>query len=661
MYIAFLLAGSRIGGFVRRILPLFRSLCYNLAMPIRILAPEVANQIAAGEVVERPASAVKELIENSLDAGATDIRVEVREGGRRLIRVQDDGCGIAAAEAELAFARHATSKIRSTDDLDHLTTLGFRGEALASISAVAHVTLLTRAADEEIGTLVRVSEGRQISREPHGAPPGTVVTVEHLFAYVPARLKFLKQPATEASHTQQIVTRFALAYPERRLSLISDDKLIFQSTGSGKLYDVLVKVYGLEMARGMLRVGEGEKGREEEPDDEMISDSPVHPFTRSPVVRVTGYVGAPAMHRSHRGYITLFVNRRWFQDTSIAYSIIQAYHTLLPTGRYPVAVVFIELDPAEVDVNVHPTKAEVRFRDSGGVFGAVQRAVRRTLVDQAPVPQASLGHATGRPGGDLAAPQPAQLTWDQLAGWSERRDALLAAGAGATMGRGDQRSGDSGESPAWPAGIPESISPTQPLPGSPPPLLPLLRVVGQLGATYVICEGPDGMYLIDQHAAHERVLYEQFLAERASQKLAVQPLLEPLVLDLSPEQAAVAVESLGTLSELGIAIEPFGGSSYLVRSLPAILSNENPQSALAEIIDGLAHADDVVGGTHEAALITLICKRAAIKGGQVLSQAEMQQLVQRLEACRSPRTCPHGRPTMIHLSAVELARQFGRM
>ncbi len=639
-------------------------------MPIRILAPEVANQIAAGEVVERPASAVKELIENSLDAGATDIRVEVRDGGRRLIRVQDDGCGIPAAEAELAFARHATSKIRSTDDLDHLTTLGFRGEALASISAVAQVTLLTRAADEEIGTLVRMSEGRQMSREPHGAPHGTVVTVEHLFANVPARLKFLKQPATEASHTQQIVTRFALAYPERRFSLVSDDKLIFQSTGSGKLYDVLVKVYGLEMARGMLRVGReaGERGREgeaesgieEEPDDERISDSPVHPLPRFPVLRVTGYIGAPAMHRSHRGYITLFVNRRWFQDTSIAYSIIQAYHTLLPTGRYPVAVIFIELDPGEVDVNVHPTKAEVRFRDSSGVFGAVQRAVRRALVDQAPVPQASLGHATGGPGGDLAAPQPAQLTWDQLAGWSERRDALLAAGAGATMGRGDQRSGDSSESPAWPAGIPESNSATQPLPGS-PPLLPLLRVVGQLGATYVICEGPDGMYLIDQHAAHERVLYEQFLAERAGQKLAVQRLLEPLVLDLSPEQAAVAIESLGTLNELGIAIEPFGGSSYLVRSLPAILSKENPQSALAEIIDGLAHADDVVGNTHEAALITLICKRAAIKGGQVLSQAEMQQLVQRLEACRSPRTCPHGRPTMIHLSAVELARQFGRM
>jgi DNA mismatch repair protein MutL len=635
-------------------------------MPIRILATEVANQIAAGEVVERPASVVKELVENSLDAGATDIRVEVREGGRRLVRVQDDGCGIPAAEVELAFARHATSKIASADDLSHLTTLGFRGEALASIASVAQVTLLTRARDEEIGSLLRLAEGHQVTHEPHGAPAGTVVTVEHVFANVPARLKFLKQPATEAGHIQQIVTRFALAYPERRFNLVSDGKLLFQSTGSGKLVDVLVKVYGLEMARGMIEVGEREKGgggedenRGENHFDETLTRSPTHPLTHSPIIRVTGYIGAPAMHRSHRGYITLFVNRRWFQDTSIAYAVIQAYHTLLPTGRYPVAVIFVEIDPAEVDVNVHPTKAEVRFRDSSAVFGAVQRAVRRALVDQAPVPQVNLGQ---EPSSDPAAFRPAQLSWDHMAGWSERRDALRGAG-GRDQEAADRRqeTGSSGQSPASSFQLPTSDSPAPPLPHSSAPLVPLLRVVGQLGATYVVCEGPDGMYLIDQHAAHERILYEQFLAERAAQKLAIQPLLEPLVLDLNPEQAAVVADELATLGEMGIAIEPFGGSSYLVRSIPAILSKDNPQSALVEIIDGLAQGDDVVGSSHEAALVTLICKRAAVKGGHVMSIAEMQELVRRLEACRSPRTCPHGRPTMIHLSATELARQFGRM
>jgi len=625
-------------------------------MPIRILPAEVANQIAAGEVVERPASVVKELVENSLDAGATDIRVEIREGGRRLVRVQDDGCGIPAAEAALAFARHATSKITSADDLTHLTTLGFRGEALASIGAVSQVTLLTRARAEEIGTLLRKAEGAEASQEPHGAPPGTVITVEHLFANVPSRLKFLKQPATEASHTQQIITRFALAYPERRFSLVSDGKLVFQSTGSGKLYDVLVKVYGLELAREMLAVETNDEGRKTE-DGDASSSLVLRPSS----VIVTGYTSTPGLHRANRGYITLFVNRRWFQDTAISYSVIQAYHTLLPTGRFPVAVIFIEIDPAEVDVNVHPTKAEVRFRETGRVYAAVQRAVRRALVDHAPIPQVTLGGAgpgAEPPPGHWPAPedQPAPPFADQ--GWAERRAALLNAGTSQArlFASPDLESGIRSQESG---SVQPGIAP-QPLTSDPQPLLPLLRVVGQLGATYVICEGPDGLYLIDQHAAHERVLYEQFLGERAAQKLAIQPLLEPLVLDLSPEQAAVAAEALGTLAELGIAIEPFGGGSYLVRSLPAILGKDTPQAALIEIIDGLAQADDVVGATHEGALITLICKRAAVKGGQVLSLAEMQELVRRLEACRAPRTCPHGRPTMLHVSATELARMFGR-
>jgi DNA mismatch repair protein MutL len=644
-------------------------------MPIRILPTEVANQIAAGEVVERPASVVKELVENSLDAGATDIRVEIREGGRRLVRVQDDGCGIPAAEVALAFARHATSKITTADDLTHLTTLGFRGEALASIGAVSQVTLLTRARGEEVGTLLRKSEGHEATQEPHGAPPGTVITVEHLFANLPARLKFLKQPATEASHTQQIITRFALAYPDRRFSLVSDGKLVFQSTGSGKLYDVLMKVYGLEMAREMIEVADAQIGKsanqqigeaaEPRVDELGFADSPS-------AIRVSGYVGAPNLHRANRGYITLFVNRRWFQDTSIGYSVIQAYHTLLPAGRYPVAVIFIEIDPAEVDVNVHPTKAEVRFRETGRVYAAVQRAVRRALValHHAPIPQVSLA---GAPPATWVSPDDGRAASFGGPAWAERRDALLNAGAGQARLFGGEDWKESGVGGQESGVRSQESGDGQPAAGFPlpsddrgrPALLPLLRVVGQLGATYVICEGPDGLYLIDQHAAHERVLYEQFLAERAAQKLAIQPLLEPLVLDLSPEQAAVAAEELGTLAELGIAIEPFGGSSYLIRSLPAILSKDNPQAALIEIVDGLAQAAgvlrDVVGATHEAALITLICKRAAVKGGQVLSQAEMQELVRRLEACRSPRTCPHGRPTMIHVSATELARMFGRV
>ncbi len=343
-------------------------------MPIRVLAPEVANQIAAGEVVERPASAVKELIENSLDAGGRDIRVEIREGGRRLIRVQDDGSGIPADEVSVAFLRHATSKLTSTDDLGHITTLGFRGEALASIASVAHVSLLTHAAGADAGTFLRLTEGREVEHGLRGAPVGTTIAVEHLFANVPARLKFLKQPATEAAHIQQVVTRYALAYPDRRFSLVSDGKLVFQSTGSGKLSDVLAKVYGLETAKQMFPVGGDAPG---------ASDRPA-------AARVTGFAGVPSLHRGNRGYITLFVNHRWFQDTSIAYSVIQAYHTLLPVGRYPVAVIFLEVDPADVDVNVHPTKAEVRFRDP-------ERDLRRGPAGRAPCARRARAHSRGKP------------------------------------------------------------------------------------------------------------------------------------------------------------------------------------------------------------------------------------------------------------------------
>ncbi len=608
-------------------------------MPIRVLAPEVANQIAAGEVVERPASAVKELIENSLDAGATEIRVEVREGGRRLIRVQDDGCGIPADEVRMAFLRHATSKLSTTEDLGHLTTLGFRGEALASIASVAQVTLLTRTAQSDAATLVRVAEGREVEHSLAGAPVGTTVTVEHLFANVPARLKFLKQPTTEAAHIQQVVTRYALAYPERRFSLISDGKLLFQATGTGKLYDVLVKVYGLDFARQMIAMPAAGPA-EDDPADPQ-------PGRRGPMV--SGYVGAPSLHRANRGYISLFVNRRWFQDTSIAYAVVQAYHTLLPVGRYPVAVVFLEMDPEDLDVNVHPTKAEVRFRESNAVFAAVQRAVRRTVVDQAPIPAAG-GSVTALP---QAWPQEAPAL-QAGGGWDARRDALLGAG--------HARPEAQASFPLHAAGAPSDAHAGHGSPPERPPLLPMLRVVGQLAATYIVAEGPDGMYLIDQHAAHERVLFEQMLADHAGRGVASQPLLEPLVLDLTSDQVAVAAEELTVLSEMGLVLEPFGGSSYLLRSVPAILaSSGQPERAVVEILDGLAQRDNVVDASHEARTITAICKRAAVKGNTPMSLPEMQELVRRLEACRSPRSCPHGRPTMVYMSAVELARQFDRI
>jgi DNA mismatch repair protein MutL len=597
-------------------------------MPIRLLPPEIAGKIAAGEVVERPASVVKELVENSIDAGASEIRVEIREGGRRLIRVADDGCGIPSDEAAMAFARHATSKLTDVSDLDHIETLGFRGEALASIAAVSQVTLLTRHREEGMGQLLRVDGGRVTRQEGRGAPAGTVVTVEHLFRHVPARLKFLRQPGTEAGHIHTVVTHYALAFPGIRFSLTNDGRLTFQSTGSGQLLDVLIAVYGLEMAEQMLEIDAGEAERGDE--------------ATSPRPEVTGYVGVPALHRASRRYITLFVNRRWIQDSALTHAVAQAYHSLLPVGRHPVAVILLEIDPGEVDVNVHPTKREVKFRDGRKAFSAVQRAVRRTLVERAPVPEMS------------RAPR----TWP-TPDW-ERRQSLLGAGreeaVTTQMAMELYRTGDG------PAGGPAGLGAgLEDEPGRVGPVrLPLLRVVGQVGQTYIVAEGPQGLYLIDQHAAHERVLYEQMMAQHQGRDVASQALLEPLVLDLDPLLAGVLGEHLAALNGLGFQIEAFGGSSFLLRAVASVLVVPDTQAALVDILELLRQGEDPLADQAEEQLIAAVCKRAAIKAGQTLSVEEMQQLVRQLEQCESPRTCPHGRPTVLHFSVEQLEKEFGR-
>lgn len=595
-------------------------------MPIRLLPPEVAGKIAAGEVVERPASVVKELVENSIDAGATEVRVEIRDGGRRLIRVADNGGGIPQDQVALAFARHATSKLTDVSDLDHIATLGFRGEALASIAAVSQVTLLSRPREQAVGRFLRVEDGEIVRQEGRGSPAGTVVTVEHLFRNVPARLKFLRQPQTEAGHIHSIVTNYALAYPELRFSLVQDERSVFQSSGSGNLYDVLIALYGLDLAEQLLEI------QDEHPDQRSEG--------RSPAIAVSGYTSTPALHRANRRYITLFVNQRWIQDNSLSHAVAQAYHGMLPVGRHPLAVVLLEMDPGEVDVNVHPTKREVRFRNGRLVFSAVQRAVRTTLIEQAPVP--SLG------GGPQSWVVPDQM--EAAREW-QRRQALVALGR------------DTDEDLQLAMALRPDETGIQPVG---PVRLPLLRVVGQVGQTYIVAEGPQGMYLIDQHAAHERVLYEKLMADHGQQEVTSQSLLEPVTLDLDPMLTGVLGEHLSNLNHIGFALEPFGRSSYLLRAVPSILatgqalSGSEARGAMLDILEMLQQGDDPLAAQAEERLIAAVCKRAAVKAGQTLSPEEMQQLVRQLEQCESPRTCPHGRPTVLHFSAEQLEKEFGR-
>jgi len=584
-------------------------------MPIRVLSDEVASQIAAGEVVERPSSVVKELVENSIDAGARDVQVETRAGGKRFIRVTDDGCGVPAAEAALAFHRHSTSKLTAASDLARITTLGFRGEALASIAAVSRVTFVTRSADEPVGTLLRLEGSQVTTHQESGRPPGTAVVVEDLFFNVPARRKFLRSERTERSHIDAWLTRYAMAYPALRFALSHDGRAVFQSPGNGRLRDVLVAVYGLEIGAAFLEITPGD----------ALSASSIH---------VTGFVSPPSLHRANRGYITLFVNGRWVQDGRLTYAVIQAYHTLLPTKRYPLAVVMVHLPPEEVDVNVHPAKSEVRFQDGDVVFRAVQRAVRHTLLERSPVPAA-------RP----AAAWPVSASpADQ-----ERRERarLLRPQSASEQLRFEEKPPEVG-APDGGVLVPAAQR------------LPPLRVVGQVGVTYIVAEGPQGMYLIDQHAAHERVLFERLLAERARAGAASQALLEPQPVELSPEAAGLIEEHLEVLAGLGFQMEPFGGTTMLVRALPALVAEANPREVLEDVAAALLTGDAPLASPVEETVARHVCKQAAIKAGQVMAHAEMEELIRALEQCTSPRTCPHGRPTMIHLSVDQLAREFGR-
>jgi len=578
-------------------------------MPIRILPEQIASQIAAGEVIERPASVVKELVENALDAGGDVIRVEVVGAGKRRVTVVDNGAGIPQAELGLAVSRHATSKLTRAEDLFRIATLGFRGEALASIGSVSRLTVESRPADAPAGARLRVEGGKLGVVSTAGMPPGTRVTVEDLFYNVPARLKFLKTDTTERRNIEALLTRYALAYPQVRWELTMEGKPSLQTSGNGDRREVLAGLYGVDTAKQMLAVHFKEEG-----------------------YHIHGFISPISLTRSNRREITVFVNGRWVKDTAVTAAIIRAYHTLLMVGRFPMVVLFLELPPEAVDVNVHPAKAEVRFREGDLVFSRVQRAVRRALLAYSPVPELESRPWWGFERSEV--PREIDPAWAMAAEIPTVENTGSAqAGAGIHLHTGEVDFTDR---------------------------LPLLRLVGQVAATYLVAEGPDGLYLIDQHAAHERVLFERLLDQFAGEKLSSQALLTPVTVTLPPEKARLLDEQLPVLTGLGFEVEPFGPNTYSVRAIPALLTGGDPESALNVLVEDFEEDETPLESTREARIIARVCKRMAVKGGQTLSPEEQVALLQGLERCQSPRTCPHGRPTMIHLSADLLERQFGR-
>ena len=583
---------------------------YNIFMPIRLLSSEVASQIAAGEVVERPASVVKELVENALDAGAKSISITIEEAGRRLIEVADDGSGIPADELALAVSRHATSKLATAKELFSISTLGFRGEALASIGSVSRLTITSRAADSEIGARIRVEGGQEGRVEQVGVPIGTVVQVENLFYNVPARLKFLKSDTTERRAIDTFITRYALAYPDVRFKLAEGKKVTLQTSGDGDRRAILATLYGVDTAKQMLEVIAEEEG-----------------------LKLSGFISPISVTRSNRREMTFFINGRWVQDIPLNAAITQAYHTMLMVGRYPLATLFLEVDPEAVDVNVHPAKAEVRFREQNIVFSFVQRAVRRALLAYAPVPSLP---PTTLWGNQPSEPKQAGLDW------SMAQDAKQADEAASSP------QGGAGQTPENEAGQSAFAN------------IPLLRLIGQIGATYLVAEGPDGLYLVDQHAAHERVLFEKLMLQYDKHNIPSQALLEPVSVTLPPAQTTLLEEQLELLNRFGFQVESFGPNTFQVRAMPTLFSGSDAASALRALVEDFEEDEAPLQEELEARIAARVCKRMAVKGGQTLSNDEQRALITDLENCDSPRTCPHGRPTMIHLSVDMLERQFGR-
>ncbi len=568
-------------------------------MPIKILDKELVSQIAAGEVVERPASVVKELVENSLDASSSQISIDVKGGGVSLIRVSDNGSGIASAEVALAFERHATSKIGSLSDLNSILSLGFRGEALPSIAVVAEVDIVTSTGSEPAGSYLAIRDGVVTRQASQGRSRGTTITVLNLFRSLPARLKFLKSHSTENSHIANVISHYALACPEVKFTLSIDGRVLLRTAGSGRLIDSVTQVHGLEIARNMLEISTDRQWQ-----GGAADSSP----------GVTGMLSSPQVSRSSRRHLSFFVNRRWVSSRMLAWAVEEAYHGLLMTGKHPVAIINLSLPPEEVDINIHPRKSEVKFRDERAIFTVVQKAARQALVKLAPVPKIEALATVYRE--------------------TSKRRPLLPVSA--------------------------VSHPTTQLPlGSETPAasLPVLRVLGQLLTGYIIAEGPHGLYLIDQHAAHERILFEKIKKQQLQPDTEVQGLLEPALFEVSPQQEEVLKTHLEALAEFGFSIEPFGNKTYLVRTVPALLYEKDWRGAVTELLDSPSGDRD----DFSEKITTSMACHGAIRFGQKLSGDEMRELIRQLEKVNLPNTCPHGRPTMVHITSEELQKQFGRV
>jgi len=603
---------------------------------IRILSDSLANRIAAGEVIERPASVVKELVENALDAGATRISVKVTQGGRRLIQVSDDGCGMNREDAMLCIEPHATSKIRDEADIDRISTLGFRGEALPSIASVSRFQLQTRIPAEMSGTEVLIENGALRDVRDCGCPVGTTVRIEHLFAAVPGRRKFLQSPPTEEGHIHECVLMQALGNPEVAFELIMNDREAVRANRAPELGARIAMLLGRDVFSAMIEVDYEEAG-----------------------IQVSGYIARPGLTRSSRREQRVFVNGRPAAANTIYYGIRDAYHTMVMKGRYPPAVLRIEVDPHRVDVNVHPAKREVRFREARLAGKVVTAAVGRALRELA----GELGTRASVPGGVFPGgafpPLEFGSTIEQqrlpLQTFSPAPSAAPHVPDGADLPSAANPVEAGGEEPCpLPPEGGQGTSPSVATRGE----ITALDILGRLGDHYLVAQGSNGLVLVDQHAAHERVLFEQLLATARGKPGLQQQLLLPVTIDLPPDDAGLLRTHLERFQTLGFCLEPFGGNTFLITAVPSRFPEENVTGLVRDILDDIREGGAPSSKASDIRIAQAAC-RHAVKVNDSLNE-EIGQLLGDLARAEMPYTCPHGRPVMINITFAELQKRFGR-
>jgi DNA mismatch repair protein MutL len=642
---------------------------------IRVLPDQVANKIAAGEVVERPASVVKELLENSLDAGSTDLRIEVEAGGRRLIRIVDDGCGMSRDDAMLAFERHATSKLRDVKDLLSIATLGFRGEALPSIASVSRLLLETRAAEEATGARVEIAGGKMLRCEEAALAGGTAITVRDLFFNVPARRKFLRSEQTELAHIASLVTHYSLAHPGKSFQLTGGAGELLRVTPVATLRERVYQVFGSQILDELVDLGVCERSlhlQEEEPAPRMF--------------RLTGFISRPQIQKANRNSIFIFVNGRLIRDRLLLHAISSAYYNLMPHACYPFALAFLDCDCEEVDVNVHPSKTEVRFRHQSFVHDFVRDTLRDRLIESRPAPAFSVS-AGAQPAPNLPYSEFSQMI-ENYAPAAEPVESRVASPQGSPardlqppifalrpdrspeprldFGSGAVEIGREHAVATARARVPDTHGEfppgALPAPSSSLSALSDLRPLGQIHESFIIAAGRDGLWIIDQHVAHERILFEKVLEQRAAGRVEQQALLMPLIVQLTAEQQIEYARIADELQSIGFETEPFGARTVAVKAAPAAVAASDLEKLIFEILEtaegeqrGLS-MDDI-----RRNIAASIACRAAIKINMRLDQSKMEWLLAALAATDCPMSCPHGRPIALQYPTREILKAFHRI